>query len=195
MPSLRDRFEDSACDPAALAQLADGLYDDADFEADLRNAIYEVLTDYTADHGVEIDAEAADEFEAELAEKGISGLALLRDDLLAGGTDARSGRSRPSLPVDDLHELAHIERLLRKDTRAHKPAVSVCRSGARIRWDTWAFNGHARGSLLASVVLELAATDSWGVATIHDPLERRDQVSSMLTVVYDPDEQGAETDA
>lgn len=95
------------------------------------------------------------------------------------------------VPIGDLHELADVERLLRLDTRADDPTVQVGGSGARISWESWAPNEHARGSLTASVVNEIAATDAWGVATIHDPLEMGDRVTSMLTVVYDPDEEGA----
>lgn len=88
-------------------------------------------------------------------------------------------------PTEHLHELAHVERLLRADTRPIDPIVRVDRSGARITFETWPINSHTRGSLTAAVVNEIAATDAWGVATIHDPHRGEENVQSMLTVVYD----------
>lgn len=91
--------------------------------------------------------------------------------------------------VEELHELAEVERLLRLDSRAFEPKVDVGASAARISWESWTLNEHARGSLTASVVNELAATDAWGVATIHDPMERPDDdmVVSLLSVVHAPE--------
>jgi len=93
--------------------------------------------------------------------------------------------SRPKVPTADLHELAHVERLLRADGRADDPAVTVGSSGAKIRWDTWEPNEHARGSLTAAVATEVAGLATWGLATVHDPLVEDDVATSLLTVVHD----------
>lgn len=94
-------------------------------------------------------------------------------------------RQRTDATTDDLHALGHVERLLRADTRALDVDVRVGGNGhARLTWDTLRVNSHARGSLLASVVNELAATDAWGVSTIHDPHRHDDgRMESMLTVL------------
>lgn len=87
----------------------------------------------------------------------------------------------------ELHELADVERLLHLDTRAQDPTVQIGKHGARVSWDSWEHNSHSRGSLTASVVNEIAASDAWGVATIHDPLTRDDGLTqSMLSIVYIP---------
>ena len=95
---------------------------------------------------------------------------------------------RADQPTAHLHEFAHVERLLRADTRAGEPVVDVGPSGARLSFLTAEFNAHTRGSLTASVVNELAATDTWAVSTIHDPLQTDEGMNSMLTVVYVPEE-------
>lgn len=95
---------------------------------------------------------------------------------------------RADQPTDHLHELAHVERLLRADTRAGEPHVDVGPGGARITFRTAPYNSHTRGSLTATVCNEVAVTDAWGVATIHDPHRGDDGTTSMLTVVYVPEE-------
>lgn len=92
------------------------------------------------------------------------------------------------VPAEHLHELAHVERLLRADDRATEPVVTVTGNACRISWDSWSLNEHARGSLTASAAAQIAHTDAWGLSTIHDPFEHGDAVESMLTVVYDPDD-------
>jgi hypothetical protein len=94
-------------------------------------------------------------------------------------------RRRPT-SVDALQELGDVERLLRLDTRAEDVTVRVSEDGARLSWRSWTYNQHARGSLTASAVSELAHSDSWGVSTIHDPQEVGDAVTvSTITVVRD----------
>jgi hypothetical protein len=95
---------------------------------------------------------------------------------------------RADLPTAALAEIAHVERLLRADARAVEPVVDVGDTGARLSFRTAEHNAHARGSLTADAVNEVVATDAWGVATIHDPVEREDgAVISTLTVVYAPE--------
>lgn len=101
---------------------------------------------------------------------------------------ATDDRRRADQPTAHLHELAHVERLLRADTRAGEPHVDVGPGGARISFRTAPFNSHTRGSLTASVVNEIAHTGAWGVSTIHDPHRDDDGTTSMLTVVYVPEE-------
>jgi len=100
-------------------------------------------------------------------------------------------QGRGHAPVD-LHELADIERRLRRDTRTANPRVEIDREGARIYYDTGRLNEHARGSLTASVAAEVAHSEAWGLATIHDPFELDDgaTVESMLTVLHDSSEGG-----
>lgn len=92
----------------------------------------------------------------------------------------------------DLYELAEIERLLRRDTRATNVRVEIGTEGARIYYDTGRLNEHARGSLTASVAAEVVHSEAWGLATVHDPFELDDgvNVESMLTVLHDPEEVG-----
>lgn len=97
---------------------------------------------------------------------------------------------RADQPIDHLQELAAIERLLRRDTRAGESHVDVDSSGARIWFRTAPYNQHARGSLTASLANEIAATDAWGLSTIHD-VQRVDdgaRTQSLLTLVYVPEE-------
>lgn len=91
-------------------------------------------------------------------------------------------------PVGHLIELANIERLLRLDDRAIEPHVDVGNNGARISWNSLRHNSHARGSLTESVANEIASTEAWGLSTVHDPLQRDGEVTSMLAVLYIPDE-------
>lgn len=96
---------------------------------------------------------------------------------------------RDDQPAEHLHGIAHVERLLRDDGRAAAPHVDIDASGARLSFRSAEFHPHARGSLTADVCSEIAATDAWGLATVHDPMVREDgSVISMLTVVYAPDE-------
>jgi len=90
----------------------------------------------------------------------------------------------------DLHELAEIERLLRRDGRCENARVEIGPEGARIYYDTGRLNEHARGSLTASVAAEVVHSEGWGLATIHDPFGLDDgvNVESMLTVLHDPSE-------
>lgn len=113
---------------------------------------------------------------------------LTNDD----GQPGEQGTQPPSdLPVDHLHELAHIERLLRLDDRSLDPTVYISGDGVRISWDTYEHNSHARGSLTASVTNEIASTEAWGLSTVHDPQELDSGlVSSILTVLYVPEEAG-----
>lgn len=97
------------------------------------------------------------------------------------------------LPIAHLHELAAIERLLRRDTRAFESHVDVGSSGARIWFRSPPYNPHARGSLTAALANEIAHTDAWGLSTIHDPQRVDGETQSLLTVVYVPEE--AERDA
>ncbi|MFC6723638.1 hypothetical protein ACFQE1_04390 [Halobium palmae] len=101
-------------------------------------------------------------------------------------------RRRADQPTEHLQELAHVERLLRADTRATDPTVAVGPSAARISFESARHNAHARGSLTASVVNEIAHSEAWGVATVHDPHPDETGVESMLTVVYAPEKQGGE---
>jgi hypothetical protein len=105
-------------------------------------------------------------------------------------TQRPTGRS---LPTAALHELAHVERLLRRDTRCENARIEVGREGARVYYDTGRLNEHARGSLTASVVSEIVHTDAWGLATVHDPFDLGDEINveTMLTVVYDGDQEVA----
>lgn len=96
---------------------------------------------------------------------------------------------RADQPTGDLHELAHVERLLRADERANQPVVDVGPGGARVSFRTAPFNSHTRGSITATVVNEIAHTSAWGVSTIHDPHETDVGTTSMLTVVYLPDKE------
>ena len=98
-------------------------------------------------------------------------------------------RRRTDAPTDHLRELAEVERLLRKDTRATDPRVHVGGSGARISWTSWDLNEHARGSLTAAVCSEIALSSSWGLATVHDTHETDEGTLSMLTLVRDPDKE------
>lgn len=92
--------------------------------------------------------------------------------------------SRPDLPAGHLQEMARVERLLRDDERAEDPVARVGQQGAKVSWESWELNEHARGSLTATVANEIAATEAWGLSTIHDPVERDGRVTSMLSVVY-----------
>jgi len=105
-----------------------------------------------------------------------------------------SATARPDgrdLPVDDLQDLAKIERLLRRDTRAHNPRIDIGREGARIAFESSRLNQHARGSLTASVVSEVVHTAAWGLATVYDPFGVDDSpnVETMLMVLHDPPEE------
>lgn len=97
---------------------------------------------------------------------------------------------RADLPTAHLHEVAAIERLLRRDTRCDDVRVGVDASGARIWYRTPPYNEHARGSLTAAVANEIAATAAWGLSTIHDPQRNVDRqaTESLLTVLYVPEE-------
>ena len=98
------------------------------------------------------------------------------------------GHDSEDAPTSEhLHELAEIERLLRADMLASDPRVHVGGSGARISWASSELNEHGRGSLTAAMCSEIALSSSWGLATVHDPLDSNEGVVSMLTVVYDPD--------
>lgn len=108
-------------------------------------------------------------------------------------TDARdpknsSGarRRRTDATTDHLHELAHIERLLRADFHATDPRVHVTGGGARISWTSWDHNSHARGTLTAAVCSEIARSSGWGLATVHDPQGDGEETLSMLTLIHDP---------
>lgn len=102
------------------------------------------------------------------------------------------GRQRSPLPTADLHELAAIERLLRRDTRCASPTVEVGTNGARIGWETAEYNAHARGSLTASVACEIAHSAAWGLSTVHDPMDDDGTVQSLLTVVHAPEKSGTD---
>lgn len=95
---------------------------------------------------------------------------------------------RAQLPTDHLHELAAIERLLRRDTRAFESHVDVDTSGACIWFRTAPWNPHRRGNLTAAVANEIALTDAWGLSTVHDPQRVDEGTQSLLTVVYVPEE-------
>lgn len=79
-------------------------------------------------------------------------------------TDAESSRVA-------IEELAHIERQLRGSSVFN---VSVhlggSRETARIGFDTHLHNESFRGSILASVIEELADS-GWSVEHIHDPMD------------------------
>lgn len=101
------------------------------------------------------------------------------------------GRPRAELPVEHLHEMAEIERLLRRDTRSLEPHLIIGDTGTRITWESWCHNLHARGSVTATVANEIVHTEAWGLATIHDPTEHGENGNrrlSRLSVVYDPPE-------
>lgn len=107
-------------------------------------------------------------------------------------TDAQP-TNRDDVDVDHLHELAHVERLLRK-TDVQDVLVQVGGSGARISFTTNPFDEHYRGSKKAALANELAATSAWGLATIHDDFEDAEggKTDSMLTVLYDPEDEDEE---
>ena len=101
--------------------------------------------------------------------------------------NSSGARRRTDPPTDYLHELAHLERLLRADARATDPRVRIGDSGAGISWASWDLNEHARGSLTAAVCAEIARSSYWGLATVHDPHQTDEGTLSRLTLVRDHD--------
>lgn len=89
---------------------------------------------------------------------------------------------------DALHELAHVERKLHESTVIDHEVIADD-SGARLWFDTWAPNPAFRGEIVAGICSEVAASESWGLVRVHDPLERENgTIQAGVTVRREGDD-------
>lgn len=78
--------------------------------------------------------------------------------------------------------------MLRNDPRCSNVKFRVGENGGKIYWDTLKFNEHTRGSLTAAICSEIALSNEWGLATVHDPMKSHDDnpiIHSLLSLVYE----------
>lgn len=99
---------------------------------------------------------------------------------------ATTTRTRPD--ADPAHELAAVERDLRRSTGVHEPEVRVTGDSARLYWDTWEPNPATRGRILAGVCTALARSTHWDLVTVHDPMEREGEMISNAVTIRREDE-------
>lgn len=78
--------------------------------------------------------------------------------------------------------VASIERDLRATDGVQDVVVRVGDSSARLYWDTWEPNEATRGEVLAGVCRAVAQSIDWRLVTVHDPIEREQQVSNCVTL-------------
>lgn len=85
---------------------------------------------------------------------------------------------------DALHAIALAEKQLRESDVVIEPNVRISATGARISFDTGAFNESSRGRVTAKICTAVANAADWELVTVHDPLERDDShlVQSMFTL-------------
>ena len=92
-------------------------------------------------------------------------------------------RAREAHDVEELQELAEIERQLRGSS-TYADHVEVGRTAARISWETGRHNEHFRSRITASVTRTIVEAEHWTLEVVHDPLEKPEQATtqSMITV-------------